>query len=452
MTYPVFLGAVVITAANKRIRFKEAAGAVGNVDLALGTYYLRGAYATNLITQSENFSATWSLSANCSATANATPSPNGNGAYLLTMTSAVSSTSASISVTYTGNGTKVVSTFVKRPASNAASITDFDCYDNTAGIDRHIVRITWATSGTPSLSTVVGSGTLYAPTDVGNGWWRVSFTVDGIVAANSNLFLIYPAGIPAATGAVLMWGVQAENATTPGPYVVTTGAIATGPTNELALAIRNGLDAFGGGGNSYTVTASQSIDTAASHTLLTVTRATGTDTFQIVVDGSTTFDMALIGIVATTANDALAKTSTRSCAAAWASNDAYANLEPFSERVASITRAASGRVSGVSRSDRMQSWRVGLGFVHLSRTFVVDALLTAADTLEGFIERFGAGASLEMHDCLLTSGTTMAPRTFSTLVDVVHFSEDALTTYEPQAIGAGVPLYALDLTLHAEVV
>ena len=88
MTYPVFLGAIVVTAANRRLRFKEAAGAVGNVDLALGTYYLRGAYATNLITQSENFSATWSLSANCLATANATPSPNGNGAYLLTMTSA----------------------------------------------------------------------------------------------------------------------------------------------------------------------------------------------------------------------------------------------------------------------------------------------------------------------------------------------------------------------------
>jgi hypothetical protein len=452
MSYPVLLGAIVVTDANKRLRFREAGGAVGNVDLAIGTYYLRGAYATNLITQSENFSATWTLSANCSATANAAISPNGGSAYLLTMTSAVSSTGASIGVTYTGNGTKVVSVFVKRPASGAASITDFDCYDNTAGVDRHIVRITWATDGTPTLSTVGGSGTLYTPTDVGSGWWRVSFTANGIVAANSNLFLTYPAGIPAATGSVLMWGVQTEDATTPGPYVVTTGAVATGPTNELSLAIRNGLDAFGGGGNTYTVSAAQSINVDASHTLLTITRATGTDTFGVVVDGSTTFDMALIGIVASTANDATPKVSTRSCAAAWASNDAYAILEPFSERVASVTRAASGRVSGVSRSDRMQSWRVSLGFVHLSRTFVVDALLTAADTLEGFIERFGAGASVEMHDVLLSSGTTIAPRTFSTLVDVVHFSEDALTTYEPQAIGAGVPLYSLDLILHAEVV
>ena len=224
-----------------------------------------------------------------------------------------------------------------------------------------------------------------------------------------------------------------------------------GAAGDFCLQLKTKLDAAYGTANTYTVTVAQSIDTTAAHTLLTVTRSAGTDTFQIVVDGAQTFDMALIGIVASTANDALAKTSTRSCAAAWVSNDAYANLEPFSERVASVTRAASGRVSGVSRSDRMQSWRVGLGFVHLSRTFVVDALAFAADTLEGFIERFGAGASLEMHDCVLSSGTTMAARTSSTLVDVVHFSEDALTTYEPQAIGAGVPLYALDLTLHAEV-
>jgi hypothetical protein len=224
-----------------------------------------------------------------------------------------------------------------------------------------------------------------------------------------------------------------------------------GTASDLCAVLATALSAAYGTANTYTVTVAQSIDTTAAHTLLTVTRSAGADTFQILVDGAQTFDMALIGIVATTANDATPKVSTRACAAAWVSNDAYANLEPYSERVASVTRAASGRVSGVSRSDRMQSWRVGLGFVHLSRTFVVDALAFAADTLEGFIERFGAGASLEMHDCVLSSGTTMAARTSSTLVDVVHFSEDALTTYEPQAIGAGVPLYALDLTLHAEV-
>jgi len=225
-----------------------------------------------------------------------------------------------------------------------------------------------------------------------------------------------------------------------------------GTASDFCAVLSTALSAAYGAGNTYTVTVAANLDTSTSHTLLTITRATGTDTFGVVVDGSTTFDMALIGIVASTANDATPKVSTRSCAAAWTSNDAYAILEPFSERVASVTRAANGRVSGVSRSDRMQSWRVSLGFVHLSRTFVIDALAFAADTLEGFIERFGAGASLEMHDVPISSGTVLAARTSSTLVDVVHFSEDALTTYEPQAIGAGVPLYSLDLIMHAEVV
>lgn len=224
-----------------------------------------------------------------------------------------------------------------------------------------------------------------------------------------------------------------------------------GTASDLCAVLATALSAAYAGGNTYTVTVAQNVNTLTSHTLLTIT-ATGANTFGVVVDGVQTFDMALIGIVASTANNATAKVSTRSCAAAWASNDAYAILEPFSERVASVTRAASGRVSGVSRSERMQSWRVSLGFVHLSRTFVVDALAFASDTLEAFIERFGAGASLEMHDVPISSGTVLTARTSSTLVDVVHFSQDALTTYEPQAIGAGVPLYSITLTLHAEVV
>lgn len=440
MTYPVFLGAVVITAANRRLRFKEAAGAVGNVDLALDTYYLRGAYATNLILRSQEINdATW-IKSNVTITTDAIIAPDGTA----TAEKIVANTTNASHFAYQSvatSGANTLSVYAKANGENWIRLQAVDA--GSAWFDLQNGNVGTVTGGTASIY------------DVGNGWFRCVIT-SNYVGVNNYILTANNDNVSSYVGdgvsGVYIWGAQLETGSSPGPYVVTTGASATGPTNELALAIRNGLNAFGGGGNTYTVTAAQSIDTAASHTLLTVTRATGTDTFQIVVDGSTTFDMALIGIVATTANDALAKTSTRSCAAAWASNDAYANLEPFSERVASVTRAASGRVSGVSRSDRMQSWRVGLGFVHLSRTFVVDALLTAADTLEGFIERFGAGASFEMHDCLLSSGTTMAPRTFSTLVDVVHFSEDALTTYEPQAIGAGVPLYALDLTLHAEVV
>lgn len=449
MSYPVLSGAVVVTAANRRLRFREAGGAVGNIDLAVGTYYLRGRYATNLITQSENFSATWTLSANCSATANATLSPNGNGAYLLTMTSAVNSTGVSIGVTFTGNGSKVVSVFVKRPASNAASITDFDSYDGTAAIDRHIVRITWATSGTPTLSTVSGSGTLYAPTDVGNGWWRVSFTVDGIVAANTNILLAYPAGIPAATGAVLIWGVQAQNATTPGPYVVTTGASATGPSNELALAIKNGLDAFGVGGNTYDVSLTADIDPAKQASTLTITRTAGTDTFGLVKDGSQTFDYDLLGFSASTDNDSAAKSGARSAAAVWVGNDVLREREPFGERTVAVPRKANGGVVGVSRSAHMVSWSLGFAFVHEAR-MLLRASVDPGGSLESFLRRFGPGASFQAREVDVSSGTTLAPiieHPFGTL----HWSEDTLSAFRPRRIGPGVPLYDLDTTAHEQV-
>ena len=41
MSYPVFMGAIVLTSANNRLRVKEGAGAVTSVDLTPGTYYLR---------------------------------------------------------------------------------------------------------------------------------------------------------------------------------------------------------------------------------------------------------------------------------------------------------------------------------------------------------------------------------------------------------------------------
>ena len=225
-----------------------------------------------------------------------------------------------------------------------------------------------------------------------------------------------------------------------------------GSPSDLMLEIKNKLDAFGVGGNDYTLSITRSIDPTQPGQTLTITRANGTATFQLVIDGSQTFDMALIGFTASTANDANPKTSTQSCAAAWVCNDVAREIEPFSERVVAVPRAVSGRVQGVTRSARMQSWRLGLAFVAEARTFVENALAGAQDTLEGFMERFGAGASLELHEAQVSAGTTLAAiNTFATLVDVVHFSEETLSRFEPVRLGPGVPLYSIDLRLQAKV-
>ena len=131
--------------------------------------------------------------------------------------------------------------------------------------------------------------------------------------------------------------------------------------------------------------------------------------------------------------------------------DVAREIEPYSERVVAVPRAVSGRVQGVTRSARMQSWRLGLAFVDERRMLVENALAGTQDTLEGFMERFGAGASFELHEQQSVTGTTLAALSSSTLVDVVHFSEDALLRFEPTRIGPGVPLYSLDLRLNAKV-
>jgi len=226
-----------------------------------------------------------------------------------------------------------------------------------------------------------------------------------------------------------------------------------GAAGDLCLAVKNAMEAANAGSaNTYTVTVAWSIDPAIAGARITITRATGADNFGVLwADAATTFDETLLGFSANDAVNATAKTSTKSCAATWVCNDVAREIEPFSERVVAVPRAVSGRVQGVTRSARMQSWRLGLAFVDERRTFVEHALAGPQDTLEGFLERFGAGASLELHEAQVSSGTTLAALSSSTLVDVVHFSEETLTTYEPTRLGPGVPLYSLDLRLHGKV-
>lgn len=223
-----------------------------------------------------------------------------------------------------------------------------------------------------------------------------------------------------------------------------------GTSADLALALKTALDAFGGGGNTYAVAVTRSIDNGTAHTRITVTRTAGSSTFQIVVDGSTTFDMALIGFETSTANDSSFKLST-ACGACWGSNDIDRERERVGDRVVSVKRDAAGGVHGVSRSARMGSYRLGVAFVDARRMKYDEGLTGPADTLEGFMVTFGAGAAFELHDCDITSGTTLEASDAGTLVDNVHFSEDTLTTFDPPRLAPGVALYALDMVLHAQV-
>lgn len=226
-----------------------------------------------------------------------------------------------------------------------------------------------------------------------------------------------------------------------------------GATGDLCPALVTALQGATASLNAYSATVSFNVDPALAHSTLTITRTSGADSFGILWgDALTKFDAPLLGFTTSTAVNASAKVSTQSCAAAWVSNDMAREIEPFSERVVSVPRAVSGRVSGVTRSDRMQSWRLGLAFIDERRTFVARALAVASDALEGFMERFGPGSSFELHEQpTIAAGTTLAALSASTERDECCFSEETLSTYSPTRLGPGVPLYSVDMKLHRKV-
>jgi hypothetical protein len=226
-----------------------------------------------------------------------------------------------------------------------------------------------------------------------------------------------------------------------------------GAAGDLLPAIVTALQAANASANTYTATVSRNIDAASAHTTVTITRATGADNFQILwADALTTFDETLLGFTANTVDDGNPKTSTQACAACWVSTDILRELEPFGERIASVPRRANGGVVGVSRSAHMTSWAIGFAFVAEARMLKRRALSVDGDTLEGFVKRFGAGAAFEVHETALSSGTTLAAISASTLVAVMHWSEETVSGFRPRRIGPGVPLYDLDTVAHEQVV
>jgi len=221
-----------------------------------------------------------------------------------------------------------------------------------------------------------------------------------------------------------------------------------GTSGDLLPALVTALQ----GANTYTATVSRNIDDASAHTVVTITRATGADNFQILwADALTTFDETLLGFTADTADNSSPKVSTQACAASWVSTDILREREPFGERTVSVPRKANGGVVGVSRSAHMTSWALGFAFVNEKRMLKRTRLAVDADTLEGFMERFGAGAAFEAHETALSSGTTLAALSTSTRFAVLHWSEDTLATFRPRRIGPGVPLYDLDTVAHEQV-
>ncbi len=188
-----------------------------------GEYALSlSAAATNLCLQSENFGTTWTAEGSPTRTA-AARTVGAISLDLIGDDAGAGVEGYNQPITFTGDGTKVVSLYMSAGTSTVQYIGVFA----TAIAWRHYISVTWS-GGVPTLATVQGSGTLYAPVDLGNGNYRIAFSVANVVAANTNtLYIRCTDETGASLGTVYAGGVQVEDASAPGPYIKTTTTTAS---------------------------------------------------------------------------------------------------------------------------------------------------------------------------------------------------------------------------------
>lgn len=115
---------------------------------------------------------------------------------------------------FTGDGTKVVEV-VLAPGSMAAP--RLAVFDNTAGVARHDVSVTWNGGTTPpTVATVTGSGTIFPSIRLAGGLWKIRITATGVVAANTNQLRVFGGSV--ATGTFYLAGGNAFDNTYPSSW------------------------------------------------------------------------------------------------------------------------------------------------------------------------------------------------------------------------------------------
>lgn len=185
---------------------------------------------TNRVLQSQTLgNAAW-VATNVTVTADNENAPDGT-ATADTLDATVNGGSLVQAVTFTGTtGVRALSVYLK---AGTASVTDLEVYDLTAATSRRVVRVTW-TGGVPTVAAVSGAGVIHTVVALANGWYRIRFNADGVVAGTlRNEVRIFPGGT-ASTGSVIVWGVQGEEGSvgsgvTPAPtqYIATVGTTVT---------------------------------------------------------------------------------------------------------------------------------------------------------------------------------------------------------------------------------
>lgn len=256
----------------------------------------------NLLLQSENFATTWTGPPTTGTlTANATTSPTGtsNATLFVPSNTAVNhditqNVTAS-AITYT------LSVYAKAQLYNHLFLLYFD-----GTVDRSA----YFNVGTGSIGTTSGSPSPTI-TAVGNGWYRCSITVTGVVGRNNFVVGAAPSDGGRAlagngTSGIFLWGAQLEPVTyqtTPSTYVATTTTAYYGPRfdyDPVTLASKGLLIE---GARTNILLYSEQLDNAAwTKVGMTVTANAGVSPNGTTTAGRVVYNGAGVASVSTTQN------------------------------------------------------------------------------------------------------------------------------------------------------
>jgi hypothetical protein len=171
---------------------------------ALRTAYLES-QRIQLVTQPENFGG-WTAGGAPTLTSGQADPFGGTAAYLIDDNDGVVAERVFLGVTFSTDGTKPLACFFRQ--GSASSITGLiGLWDNSAAAWRHKLNVSWS-GGVPTVTTGVGSGSIFPVENWGGGWWRVRFTAAAVVAANANQIFI-GSDVASFTGSFYVFGCNA---------------------------------------------------------------------------------------------------------------------------------------------------------------------------------------------------------------------------------------------------
>lgn len=245
-----------------------------------------------------------------------------------------------------------------------------------------------------------------------------------------------------------------ENATTatatlaPGTYFLRGDD--TDPT-DLCKIVKDALEAATVEANEYDVDVAWSTSPSSPCATVTIHRALGSKTFQILwADAATTFNPAQLGFEATnSALDANDKVSTLTPSLVWAGNDLCRHFEAVQEMDVETPRANSGFVRAVDNGGPYHSMRVMFRLQNERRTKVVRIPSDPNRAFGRFLSNHATGF-FEFHLADIATGSTLVDPSTSNLVPGINedewiFEAGIAKRFDPEREGTGAALYSWEM-------